>query len=146
EHFPVANLACAGRFDDGGHRALDLLVGRHHFDFDLGQEVHGVFAAAIDFGVAFLPAEPLDLAHGHALDPDFPEGILNFFKFEWLDDGFDFLHTIDVRADVLPVVCWALVERNGRLAMAMPRGPVTIEQSGQWPDSSGGFCANLEIT
>ena len=42
---------------------------RHHdLDLDLGQEVHGVFGAAIDLGVALLAAEPLDLGDGHARD------------------------------------------------------------------------------
>ena len=40
--------------------AVHLLVGQHQFEFDLRQEVHGVFAAAIDFRVALLPAESFD--------------------------------------------------------------------------------------
>ena len=73
--------------------ASTLVVGDDQFDFDLGQEIHGVFAAAIDFGVALLAAEAFDLGDGHAFDADFAEGVLHFFEFEWFDDGFDFLHS-----------------------------------------------------
>jgi hypothetical protein len=49
------------------------LVGHDDLDFHLGQEVHGVFAAAVDLGVALLAAEALDLGDGHAFDPDLGE-------------------------------------------------------------------------
>ena len=72
--------------------ASTRLSGRTSLDFDFGEEIDGVFAAAINFGVAFLAAEPFDFADGHAFDADFAEGIFDFFQFEWLDDGFNFLH------------------------------------------------------
>ena len=74
--------------------ASTCLSVRHEFDFDLGQEVHGVFAAAVDFGVAFLPAESFHFADGHAFDADFAEGVFDFLELERLDDGFDFLHAV----------------------------------------------------
>ena len=37
-------------------------IADHDFEFDFRQEIHGVFAAAIDFRVALLPAESLDFA------------------------------------------------------------------------------------
>ena len=55
----VADLAGVGGLDDGLDGRLDLRVGQDDFDLDLGQEIHGVFAAAIDLGVAFLAAKPL---------------------------------------------------------------------------------------
>ena len=93
EHFAVADLAGLGGFDDGGNSALDTAVGEHHFEFDFGEEIDGVFTAAIDFGVAFLAAKPLDFGDRHALDADFTERILHFLQFEWFYDGFDFLHS-----------------------------------------------------
>ena len=36
----------------------------------LRQEIHGVFGAAVDFGVALLAAVTLDLGDGHALHAD----------------------------------------------------------------------------
>ena len=78
--------------DDGGDGGFDAIVGKHQFDFDFGQEIDRVFAAAIDFSVAFLAAESFDFADGHAFDADFAEGVLHFLQLEWLDDRFDFLH------------------------------------------------------
>ncbi len=42
----------------------------HHFQFYLGQQIHLVFLAAIDFLVAFLAAVSADFADGHAFDAD----------------------------------------------------------------------------
>jgi hypothetical protein len=39
-------------------------------DPELGQEVHDILGAAIDFGMALLPAIALHLGHGHAVDAD----------------------------------------------------------------------------
>ena len=71
---------------------VQLLVGHDQFDFDFRQEVHGVFAAAIDFGVALLAAKSLDFAHGHAFDANFAEGIFDFLELERFDDRFNFFH------------------------------------------------------
>jgi hypothetical protein len=40
----------------------------------------------------FWRPNPFDLAHGHAFDADFAEGVLHFFEFERFDDRFNFLH------------------------------------------------------
>ena len=42
----------------------------HHLDLHLGQEVDHVLGAPVELGVALLPAEALDLGHGHALEAD----------------------------------------------------------------------------
>jgi hypothetical protein len=42
--------------------------------------------------VAFLPAKSLHLAHGHAFDAEFGEGVFYFLQLERFDDGFDFFH------------------------------------------------------
>jgi len=59
ENLAIANLAGFG----GAHDGLDGLffdgVREDDFDFDFGQEINGIFAAAINFGVAFLAAEAL---------------------------------------------------------------------------------------
>ena len=69
-----------------------MVVGDHDFDLDLGQEIDHVFGAAIQLGVALLPAEALDFGHGQAGDADFGQRLAHFVEFERLDDGFDFLH------------------------------------------------------
>jgi hypothetical protein len=58
----------------------------------LGQEVHGVFRAAVDFSVALLPAVALDLGDGHTVEADRREGVAHLFELEGLDDGDDELH------------------------------------------------------
>src|ERR1017187_2066248 len=70
KHLAIADLAGLGGSDDRAHGGVGLAVGHDEFDFYFRQEIHGVFAAAIDFGVALLAAKPLDLAHGHAFDAD----------------------------------------------------------------------------
>ena len=60
KNLPVTNLAGLGGLDDGANGGFHAAVGQHHFNFDFGQEIDGVFAAPIDFGVAFLAAKPFD--------------------------------------------------------------------------------------
>ena len=49
---------------------LDLVAGDRDLDPQLGQEIHRVFGAAINFRVALLPAVAFDLGHGHAVDAE----------------------------------------------------------------------------
>ena len=94
EHFAVADLAGLGGLDDARHGGVHLFVREDEFKFDLGQKVHGVFAAAIDFRVTILTTEALDFGDRHSLNADFAEGVFDLFKLEGFDDGFDFLHSI----------------------------------------------------
>src|SRR5688572_26255607 len=92
EDFAIADLPGLGRADDRTNGSVDAVIGDHHFDFDLRQEIDRVFAAAIDFSVALLAAKPFDFTDRHPLDADVAEGVFNFFQFEGLNYGFDFLH------------------------------------------------------
>ena len=92
EDFTVADFAGVGGFGDGVDDLVAAGVVDDDFDFDFRDEVDGVFAAAVDFGVAFLAAEAADFGDGHALDADFRESRFHVFEFEGLDDGFDFFH------------------------------------------------------
>src|SRR4051812_24666165 len=65
EDLSVADLAGLGGRHDRVDDFVDLIGWDRRLDLDLGQEAHGVFGAAIDFGVAFLAAVPLDLGNGH---------------------------------------------------------------------------------
>src|SRR4029077_6758947 len=72
---------------------LGDLVGRDRdLDFDLGQETHGVFGAAIDFRVALLPAISLDLRDRQAVNADGGQRVADFFKLERLDDRHNNFH------------------------------------------------------
>ena len=92
EDLAIADLAGLGGTDDGADSGIDAVVGDDHLDFDLGQEIDRVFAAAINFSVALLAAKPFDFTDRHSLNPDIAEGVFNFFEFEGLNYGFDFLH------------------------------------------------------
>src|SRR5438105_13627926 len=87
ENFSVADFSGFGGFDDGLDRFGSAAVGDNDFDFDFGEEIDGVFAAAIDFGVAFLTAEAFDFRDGHAFDAEAGERVFDVFELEGLNDG-----------------------------------------------------------
>src|SRR5262245_7691432 len=92
EDLSVADLAGLGCGRDGLDHFVDL-VGRHgHLDLQLGQKAHGIFGAAIDFGMALLAAISLDLGHGHPVHADAGECVAHLVELEWLDDRHDDLH------------------------------------------------------
>ena len=63
-------------------------------DLDLGQEVDDVLGAAIELGVALLPAEALDLGDGDALHADRRQGLADLVELERLDDGGNQFHDV----------------------------------------------------
>src|SRR6266852_6967065 len=99
EDLAVADVAGLG----GGRHDLGNLVhdaiGNHDLDLDLGEEVHRVFTAAIELGMALLPTEPAHLRDGHADDPYGGERLLDVVKLERLDNSLDFFHLGSSRRD-----------------------------------------------
>ena len=87
EYLAVADLAGAGNLDDGVHAGLDHFVEHGHFDAHFGQEVHHVFRAAIQLGVAFLAAKALDFGDGQAGGAHFGQRLAHFVELEGFDDG-----------------------------------------------------------
>src|SRR4051812_5604453 len=75
EDFSVADPVRLGRSADSGEDLVLKMVLNADFDFEFRHEGVGVFGAAINLGVALLPAEPFDLRNGHALDVERSEGI-----------------------------------------------------------------------
>ena len=67
---------------------------RCHGDLHLQfrQEVHRVFGATVDLGVALLAAVAFDLADRHAVDADGVQRIAHVVELEGFDDGHDELH------------------------------------------------------
>src|ERR1051326_3695762 len=92
EDLAVADLAGFGRADDGFGDFVDLVGGHRDFDLELGQEAHGVFGAAIDFGVALLPAISLDFGDGQSVHADAGQRVADLVELERLDDGHDQFH------------------------------------------------------
>src|SRR5271157_321284 len=102
EDFAVADLAGAGGPGKRLNHFFGALGGNHHFELHLGQEVHVVLLAAIDFLVTLLAAVAAHIGDGHAIDADGHKRLLHFVEFEGLDDGFDFLHELMIRGYTLP--------------------------------------------
>src|SRR5947199_1184458 len=92
EDLAVADLSGFRRGGDGFDGLVDLVGGNGDLDLDLGQEAHGVFGAAIDFGMALLPAISLDFRHRQTVNADGGQGVANFFELEWLDDRHNDFH------------------------------------------------------
>src|SRR5208282_4583966 len=90
----VKDLSRACRPHDRVDDPVDEIGGNRDFDLELWNKGHGIFGAAVDLGMPFLMAEPLDLGYGHAGDADLRQRILDFIEFEWLDDGDDEFHGI----------------------------------------------------
>jgi hypothetical protein len=120
----AARVSGFGRFGNRLYHLVQLLFSYYQFDFDIGQEVHGVFFAAIDFRVAFVAPEAFDFGGRHLLDPCFTQGIFDFLKSERFDEGFDFFHGF-FTASFNRSTAWALTELSRNLlATLMPAGEV----------------------
>src|SRR5262245_27599695 len=83
----VADATGLGGLFDGLDHLADLPVGHHHLDLNLRHEINHVGRPAIDLFLAAGAAKSLDLADGHALDPDLAQSVLHFVELERLDDG-----------------------------------------------------------
>src|ERR1700719_2142999 len=92
-HLPVTDLAGACGLDDDVHHLVDRGVINEDLDPHLRHEVDGILGAAVDLGVALLPAVALHLADRHAEDPRLFQAGLDVFEGERLDDRGDQLHS-----------------------------------------------------
>ena len=92
KHLAVTDFSGFGGFDNGLDDLVDAGVVDNHFELHFGEEVHGVLATTVDFGMTFLATEAFDFRDGHAFDAYLGEGFFDVFDFEWFDDGFDFFH------------------------------------------------------
>src|SRR5687768_10387379 len=97
EDLAVADLAGIGRALDRLDRLLEQFRLDRGLDLHLGQEVDHVLRAAIELGVAFLPAEALDLGDGDSLHADRRERFSHLVELERLDDCGDQFHTLSLR-------------------------------------------------
>ena len=97
EDLAVADAAGAGGVLDRLDDILGETVLDHHFDLHLGQEVDHIFGAAIELGMALLPAEALDLADRQPGDADLMQRVFDVVELERLDDRFDLLHSAPPR-------------------------------------------------
>src|SRR5262249_36739837 len=92
EDLAVADLAGLGGRGDGFDGLVELVGRDRYLDLDLGQEAHGVFGAAVDFGVALLTPVSLDLGDGHPVHPDRGQSVADLIELERLDNGRNDFH------------------------------------------------------
>jgi hypothetical protein len=71
---------------------LFQIVVENQLDLDLGEKVDGVFAAAIELGVALLAAMAAGFENGHAFDACFEQRILDGVQLGRLENGFNLEH------------------------------------------------------
>src|SRR5262249_10292887 len=95
EDLAVADAALgagAAGLDDGVDGGLDEVLVDGDLELDLAEQVDGQLVAAVDLGLALLPAEALDVDDGQAEDLDLGEGLLDLLQLAGLNDGQDELH------------------------------------------------------
>ena len=88
----VADTPGAGSGDDGLNGLFLHIVGDNEFDFDLGEKVNRVFAAAVKLGVALLAAVAAGFEYGHAFNACLKQGILDCIQLRRLENRFNFEH------------------------------------------------------
>jgi hypothetical protein len=71
----------------------------YELDFDLGEEIDGVFAATIELCVAFLAAMAAGFENGHAFNACFEQCVFDSVEFGRLENGFDLKHTENASFD-----------------------------------------------
>src|ERR1051325_6901639 len=86
EDLAVADLAGVRRFFDGLDRLLEHLRLDRCLDLHLGEEVDDILGAAIELGVALLPAKALYFRDGDALHADRGQRFADFVELEGFDD------------------------------------------------------------
>jgi len=92
ENLPIADFSSARGGDDCLHGFFDQVIGKHQLQLDFGNQVDGVFPAAIELGMPFLPTVAAGFEHRHAFDADLVEGILYSVELRCLDHRFQLGH------------------------------------------------------
>src|SRR5262249_5765181 len=98
----IPDLTGLGGGSDGIDGLVDLIGCHRDLDFDLRQEAHRIFGAAIDLGVTLLPPVSLDLRHGHPVHADRGQSVADLVELERLDDGHDDFHGFNPHLGPLP--------------------------------------------
>ena len=83
------NLSLVG-IKHGFNGLIDGVIADDRLDFDLGEKIHHVFRAAVEFGMTFLAPEAFDFGNGDALDAHPGKRVFYFFQFEGFNYGFYF--------------------------------------------------------
>src|SRR5258707_1526065 len=92
ENLSVPDLSGPRSGGNGLDGTIHLFCWHRNFDAKLGQEVHGIFGAAVDFRVPLLSPVAFDFRNRHAAHSKPGERLSDFVELEWLDDRDDQLH------------------------------------------------------
>jgi hypothetical protein len=98
KNLSVTDLSGPGGSQDCFDHPLGAIVRNHDLKFHFRQEIDGIFGAAINFAVTFLPAEPFYLAQRHPFHAHFCERILYGLGLEGFDDRLDLFHRAKLEA------------------------------------------------
>ena len=85
------------RLDNGLDCLFDHRGRQHDVDTDLGQKIHNVLGAAVQFGMPFLTPEPFHFGNREATDADFGKRLAYFIEFERFNNGRNQLHKAVLR-------------------------------------------------
>jgi hypothetical protein len=66
----VADFAGPCALNNRFYYLIKAVIGNCNLDFCFRQEIHDIFRAAIELGMAALPAKSLHLTNRHAVDSD----------------------------------------------------------------------------
>ncbi len=99
----LAGLRGAGGVDDGFDGGFNKGVVDGDFHFQFGQQADLHFRAAVELGVAALPAATANVADGHQIDVPFVQGGLHRFQFFRTNNGDDELHGRDLEVGLILV-------------------------------------------
>src|SRR5262249_31526174 len=92
EDLAVADLTGARIRGDDLDRLVGEIGGHRDLNPQFWQEVHDIFRAAINLGVALLAAIAFDLGHRHAVDANGRQPLAHLVQFEGFDDRNDEFH------------------------------------------------------
>src|SRR5262249_13309738 len=112
---------------------VDLIGRAGDLQLDLGQKAHGIFGAAIDFGVALLTPVAFHLGDGQSLNADLGEGIADLVELERLDDGHDDFHRCSLRSSVRSLSRTDIPYSAGATRDPVPFGPTAHSESNTMP-------------
>src|SRR6202051_3390995 len=94
EDLSVADPSRLGGAPDRLDGLVRHVVGQNNLDLHLGQKIHDIFRAAIEFGMSLLSTEALGLGDRNTLQPDVLQRLLHLIELEGFNDRLDLFHLV----------------------------------------------------
>src|SRR5205823_15024258 len=80
ENLAIADLSGTRGIHDRIYGPFHHVVSQYHFQFDFGNQIHGVLSSTIKLSMTFLPPVAAGLEHGHPFHTNLVEG--GFHRFQ----------------------------------------------------------------